>query len=77
MKSRSERVTEMLETRPGISYAIAVDEQDAAYPGCVVLAVGLRGNAGTVSTCDLIVPRESYDGFALLDVIARQGAAVH
>jgi len=77
MKSRNERVTEMLETRPGISYAVAVDEQDSDYPGCVVLAVGIRGDAGSAITCDLIVPRERYDGFALLDLIERHGVAVH
>lgn len=77
LESRRRRVTALLKVHPGARYAVVVDEEDPAYPGCVVLAVGLRGDAGVIHTCDLIVPRERYDGFAIIDLIDRHSGVLH
>src|SRR5258708_34353892 len=76
-ESRRQIATAMLEARPGVRYALVVDEEDPSYPDCVVLGVGIRSDDGTVRTCDLIVPRERYDGFALLDLIERHSGTAH
>lgn len=68
---RRSQVEAMLAARPGIRYALVTDEADEAYPGCVVLGIGIRGENGAISTADLIVPRESYDGYRLLELVER------
>jgi hypothetical protein len=76
-ESRRQRVAAMLEARPEARYALVVDESDPTYPGCVVLGVGIRSQDGTIRTCDLIVPQERHDGFAIIDLIDRHGGTLH
>lgn len=70
MEARSLRVLAMLAERPGIKYAVVVDNPNADP---VIVALGIRGQA----TCELRIPREKYDPFLLLDLIERHGATVH
>jgi len=74
-QSRRQRVTAMLEAGQH-TYAVVVDQADPHYPGCVVLGVGIRTEHG-ISTCDLIVPADRFDGFALLDLISRRCNTAH
>jgi hypothetical protein len=56
-------VLAMLEGSPRITHAFVTDEQ--AEPDYVILTVGIRG----VGTWDLRIPREKYDGLAVLKLI--------
>lgn len=69
-EARRERVLAMLAERPGIKYAVVVDNPNADP---VIVALGIRGQA----TCELRIPREKYDGVLLLDLIERHGGTVH
>jgi len=60
----------MLADRQSVRYAVLTDTE--ADPEAVILALAIRG----VGTCELRVPREKYDGFLLLDLIARHGGTV-
>lgn len=73
-EQRSQRVHAMLAERPGRRYAVVTDDADAAYPGCVVLGIGLRLDDGSIATCDIITPAERFDGLALLALIERHSA---
>ncbi len=64
MDRRSMRVLAMLEAAPGTRYAIIV-EDTATDP--VVVTVAVRGK----STFELEIPRHSYDGLALLELIEK------
>ena len=68
---RRHQVVAMLADRQAARYAVVTDDNDAAFPGCVVLAVGIRTDAGEVHACEIIVPREAYDGCKLLELIER------
>lgn len=75
-EDRRQRVLGLLAERPGIRYAVVVDNPDTDP---VILALAIRGamqDGGTV-TCELHIPREKYDPFLLLDLIERHGATVH
>jgi hypothetical protein len=70
-EARRQRVLAMLSGCQAVRYAVLTDSK--AEPDAVILALAIRG----VGTCELRVPRKKYDGFLLLDLIARHGAAVH
>lgn len=70
MEGRRRRVLAMLAERPGIRYAVIVDNPNAD-PVIVVLAIR------DVGTCELAIPAANYDAFALLAMIERHGATVH
>ena len=59
-----QRVLAMLAERPGIRYAVVVDNPDTDP---VILALAIRGRA----TCELQIPRAKYDPWLLLDLIER------
>ncbi len=61
----------MLAASPGKWLAVGTDCN--ADPEYVLLALAIRGKA----TCELRIPRERYDPFLLLDLIARHGGTVH
>jgi len=64
MEARRQRVLAMLAERPGIRYAVVVDNPDTDP---VILALAIRGRA----TCELQIPRAKYDPWLLLDLIER------
>lgn len=70
MEGRRRRVLAMLAERPGIRYAVVVDNPDTDP---VIVALAIR-DAGT---CELAIPAANYDAFALLALIERHGATVH
>lgn len=62
MEARRQCVLAMLAERPGIRYAVMVDNPDTDP---VILALAIRGRA----TCELQIPRAKYDPWLLLDLI--------
>jgi hypothetical protein len=54
---------EILEREPSVTHAFVSD--DHAEADHVIVTVGIRG----VGTCDLGIPREKYDGLAVLKLI--------
>jgi hypothetical protein len=76
-EARRQRVIAMLAERPAIRHALVTDDADPAYPDCVVLGIGIRRGDGAIYTADMIVPRDRYDGIALLDLVERHGGVVH
>jgi len=76
-EERRQRVLALFAESPGRRYAVVNDDGDPAYPGCVVLGVGILQDDGGITTCDIVTPAERYDGCALLDLIDRhaQGSA--
>ena len=74
--ARRQRVLAALAERPGIRYAVVVDNPDIDP---VIVALGIRGAMpdGSFVTCELRVPLTKFDPFLLLDLIARYGGTVH
>ena len=70
MEARRQRVLTMLAEQPGIPYAVVVDNPDTDP---VIMVLGIRGQA----TCELLVPREKFDPFLLLDLIGRHCGTIH
>ena len=70
MEARRRRVVAMLDKRPGIRYAVIVDNPNADP---VIVALAIRD----VGTCELAIPAANYDAFALLALIERHGATLH
>lgn len=62
-ETRRQAVLAMLEENPHVRYAWLTDtDEDHDY---VVVALAVRG----VASCELSIPRDRYDGFALLRMI--------
>jgi hypothetical protein len=68
---RRQRVLAMLRDRPTLRYAVVTDT--TANPDSVIVALAIRGRG----TCELLVPRDRYDGTLLLNLIERHGGTVH
>jgi hypothetical protein len=62
-------VLAMLEGNPEITHAFVSDEE--AEANYVILTVGIRD----IGTCDLRIPREKYDGLAVLKLIEEHTGA--
>ena len=60
----------LLADRPGIRYAVVVDNSDADP---VIVALGIRGalQDGAIVTCELRIPREKWDGVLFLEMLER------
>ncbi len=57
----------MLEDRPETRRAFLTDcESD---PNHVIVALAIRG----IGTCEILIPRDKYDPFAVLEAIERAG----
>lgn len=69
MEARRQRVLAMLDDNPALRLAVVCDGQGDPVP----VAVGIRGKA----TCELLVPRDRYDGVLLLDLIEGHGITIH
>lgn len=70
-EARRQRVLAMLRESPTVRYAVVTDTE--SDPDAVILALGIRGRA----TCELLIPRDRYDGALLLDLIDRHSGTVH
>jgi hypothetical protein len=66
---RRKTVLDMLAQEPSITHAFVTD--DEAKADHVIVTVGIRG----VGTCDLRIPRENYDGLAVLKLIEEHTGA--
>jgi hypothetical protein len=75
-EARRQCVLAMLVERPGIRYAVVVDNPDTD-PAIPALAIRGAMQDGSIMACELRVPRDKYDPFLLLDLIERHGATVH
>ena len=64
-ETRRQRVLAALDAKPGITRALVTD--DEAEPDFVIITVAIRD----VGTADIRVPRESYDPFRLLELLAQ------
>ncbi len=62
-EARRQTVLAMLEKNPGITYAIISDTESET--DAVIVTLAIRGKA----ICELCVPRDRYDGLALLQVL--------
>ena len=69
MEARRQCVLAMLAGRPGLRYAVAVDNPDADP---VILALAIHG----VGTCELRIPAAKFDAFVLIDLIGRHGGTL-
>jgi len=68
-EARRQRTLEVLSDNPGITYAVLCDGKGNPVP----VAVAIRG----VGTCEVLVPRDRYDGLMLLDILERHNGTVH
>jgi len=62
-EARRQPMLAMLAQEPGLQYAMTSD--DESEPSAVILTLGVRDKA----TCELRIPKDKYDGLALLPVI--------
>lgn len=69
-EARRQRVLAVLAERPGIRYAVVVDNLDTDP---VILALAVRG----VATFELHVPKSRWDQFLFLDAVERHGGTIH
>lgn len=67
---RRQTVLAMLAEQPGTRYAVVVVDPDAD-PVIVVVAVR------DVGTCEIAIPADRFDPFALLEILARHDATMH
>lgn len=70
-EKRRARVLAMLETHPGVKYAVLTDTE--ADPEAVILALAIRGQA----SFELRVPPKKYDPWLLLTLIERHSGTIH
>lgn len=70
-EARRQRVLAMLAAQPEARYAVLTDSE--SDPVAVIVVLAIRGRA----TCELLMPRDKYDGLLLLDLIERHGATLH
>jgi hypothetical protein len=69
-EARRQRVLAMLAERPGIRYAVVVDNPEAD-PVIVALAIRDAMQDGSIVTCELRIPREKWDGVLFLEMLER------
>jgi hypothetical protein len=66
-EARRQKVIAMLERYPDTQRAIYADTD--SDPHNVILAIAVRH----IATCDMLIPKEKYDAFRLLELIERMG----
>ena len=64
-EQRRAKVLQMLEDRPEIRRAFVTDSE--SDPDNVILAMAIRG----VASFEMLIPKDKYDGFAMLEVIQK------
>jgi hypothetical protein len=70
-KTRREAVLAMLAQEPGLQHAIT--SHDELEPGAVILTLVVWDKA----TCELRIPKDKYDGLALLESIEKLTGGGH
>ena len=70
-EARRQRVLAMLRESPTVRYAVVTDTD--SDPDAVIVTLAVRGRA----SCELLIPRDRYDGVLLLDLIERHSGTVH
>jgi len=70
-EARRQRVLAMLGENPTARYAVLT--HDTGDPEGVLLTLAIRGQA----TCELLIPRDRYDPFLLLDLIKQHAGTIH
>ena len=70
-EARRQRLLVMLRESPTVRYAVVTDTE--SDPDAVIVALAIRERA----TCELLIPRDRYDGALLLDLIDRHSGTVH
>lgn len=68
---RRQKVIAMLEAAPGTQRAIYPDTD--SDPLNVILAIAIRH----VATCEMLIPKATYDPWRLLELIERLGQTTH
>lgn len=68
-EARRQRVMKMLADNPALRIAVVCDGEGDPVP----VAIAIRGRA----TCEVLIPRDRYDGVLLLDLIEKHSATVH
>jgi hypothetical protein len=76
-EARRQRVLDMLAARPGIRYAVITDADADSEVVILTLAIRAAMADGSTVTCELRIPRDKYDPFLLLDLVARHGGSAH
>lgn len=72
-EARRQKVIAMLEAAPALPRAIYVD--DSSDPHNIIVCVAVRHPIG--ATCEMLIPRDKYDPWALLELLQRHGQATH
>jgi hypothetical protein len=70
-EARRQKVLAMLRERPTVRYVVVTDTE--SDPDAVIVALAIRERA----TCELLIPRDRYDGVLLLELIDRHSGTVH
>jgi hypothetical protein len=65
-EARRQAVLSMLANELGITYALTSDTE--ADPDAVIITLAIRDKA----TCELKIPKDRYDGLAILQIIEQQ-----
>lgn len=66
-EERRQRVLQMLEERPEIQRAFMADTESDRHT--VILTLAIRN----VGTCELLIRKDKYDAFQLLEIIEKSG----
>jgi hypothetical protein len=70
-EARRQRGLAMLRDNPTITYAAVTDA--TSDPEAVIVALAIRGRA----SCELLVPREKWDGMLFIDLLDKHFGTVH
>lgn len=72
-EARRQKVIAMLEAAPGTQRAIYTDTD--SDPHNVILTVAVRYPTG--ATCEMLIPKEKYDPWRLLELMERSAQTTH
>jgi hypothetical protein len=70
-EARRQKVIAMLDAAPDTQRAIYTDT--ASDPHNVIVAVAIRH----IATCEMVIPKASYDPWRLLELVERHGQTTH
>jgi hypothetical protein len=70
-EARRERVLALLRDSPSARYAVVTDTD--SDPDAVIVALAIRGRA----SCELLVPREKWDGVLFIDLLEKHCRGIH
>lgn len=70
---RRQKVIAMLDTAPDLPRAIHVD--DSSDPHNIIVCVAVRNPSK--ATCEMLIPRDKYNPWVLLELLMRHGQVTH